>query len=186
MDSFDRPSPRFLIVSLFFTGALCGMARAQTPPPAADAPKRVAASLDALAWLEGCWRGSVNQRDFREHWLPMQGGMMIGASQTVMQGKTQDFEYLRLETRPDGVYYIAIPSGKKESAFRLVGAEEDDRGTHFTFAGTVDEFPQQIVYHRGAEGWLYASIEGKLNGEDRRVTYPMRRVDCETGEPIRK
>jgi hypothetical protein len=25
------------------------------------------------AWLEGCWRGAVNQREFREHWLPLRG-----------------------------------------------------------------------------------------------------------------
>ena len=43
-----------------------------------------------------------------------------------------------------------------------------------------------IVYRRGSEGWLYASVEGKLRGEDRTVTYPMRRVGCESGEFIRK
>ena len=34
--------------------------------------------------------------------------------------------------------------------------------------------------------WLYATIEGKLKGEERKVVYPMRRVDCESGEFIRQ
>jgi hypothetical protein len=173
------------VVALIAT--LCGAANAQAPaaeaPKASDAP---ATSLDALAWLEGCWRGSANQREFREHWLPLRGGMMVGMGQTVMQDKTQDYEYLRIESRPDGVYYVAIPSGKKESAFRLANVVTDDRGTEYTFTNAIDEFPQRIVYRRGSEGWLYASIEGKLNGEDRKVLYPMRRIGCESGEVIRK
>src|SRR4051794_2801687 len=54
---------------------------------AAPAPSPTLASLD---WLQGCWHGTVNQREFREQWLPQAGGMMIGAGQTVMQGRTQD------------------------------------------------------------------------------------------------
>jgi uncharacterized protein DUF6265 len=185
--------------SLAFAGALslllaCAASHAQAPAPAAaPTPEPAAAptpidttSLASLAWLEGCWRGAVNQREFREHWLPLRGGMMIGASHNVLQDKTVDYEYLRLESRADGLHYVAIPSGKPPADFRLATATSDDRGAHFTFVNVADAFPQQLAYHRGAEGWLYASIEGKLNGEARTVTFPMRRTNCETGEPIRK
>jgi len=47
-------------------------------------------------------------------------------------------------------------------------------------------FPAKITYRRGSEGWLYAAVEGKIDGADRQVTYPMRRIDCESGEFIRK
>jgi hypothetical protein len=42
------------------------------------------------------------------------------------------------------------------------------------------------VYRRGTEGWLYETIEGTLNGAERKVVYPLRRVDCESGEFIRQ
>ena len=61
-----------------------------------------------------------------------------------------------------------------------------DKDTIFTFANTADAFPARLVYRRGTEGWLYETIEGKMNGTDRQVIYPMRRVDCETGELIHK
>jgi len=143
-------------------------------------------TLTPLAWLDGCWRGAVNQREFREHWMPLRGDMMLGMGQTVMQGKTQDYDYLRLEQRADGVHYIIIPSGQKEVDFRLTKATTDDVGPEFTFTNRVDEFPQQVVYRRAPDGWLYATIEGKVNGEDRKATFPFRRINCETGEPIRK
>ena len=176
--------------------ALCACAAAMHFPayaqaPAAERAKDAAGApelmaLASLAWLEGCWRGSVNQREFREQWMPLRGGMMIGAGHNVTQDKTQDYEYLRLETRPDGVYYVALPSGKKESPFRLATATTDDKDTIWTFVSAADDFPQRIVYRRGTEGWLYAAIEGKLNAEERKVIFPMRRISCETGDIIRK
>ena len=150
------------------------------------APANSITTLEPLGWLQGCWDGKVNQRDFREEWLPLRGDMMIGVSHTVSQGKTQDFEYLRLELRPEGVFYVAVPSGKKETSFRFSGKTVDDDRELFTFENPVDEFPQRIIYRRGSEGWLYAQVEGKLNGQARSVIYPMRRVDCASGELIRK
>jgi hypothetical protein len=170
-------------------------ATAQDPAAAANAPAapantavpaNPASTLEPFGWLHGCWDGKVNQRDFREEWLPLRGDMMIGVSQTVSQGKTQDFEYLRLELRPEGIFYVAVPSGKKETSFRLSGRTRDGENEIFTFENPVDEFPQRIIYRRGSEGWLYAHVEGKLNGLPRSVIYPMRRVDCTSGELIRQ
>jgi hypothetical protein len=158
-------------------------APAAATPPAPVAP---AADLQPFAWLQGCWEGKVNGREFREEWLPLRGDIMVGLSQTVMQGKTQDFDYVRLESRPDGVFYVNVPSGKKETAFRFAGKTQDGARDVFTFESPVDEFPQRIVYRRGTEGWLYTSVEGQLNGAPRTVIYPMRRVDCATGEFIRQ
>ena len=130
--------------------------------------------------------GEVADYQFREHWLPLRGGLMVGAGHVVFQGKTQDYGYLRLETRPDGVYYVSISSAKKESSFKLTATAVDDKDTIFTFTSPLDEFPQRILYRRATDGWLYASVEGKVKGEEKKVIYPMRRVDCQNGDFIRK
>jgi Domain of unknown function (DUF6265) len=177
---------------------------AQTPPvppavqtaPAARAeskPAATAASAEAdlatqFAWLEGCWRGQVNQREFREHWLPPRGGLMIGAGHTVASGKTQEYEYLRLEPRVDGIYYIniAMAPGKQETAYRLVDRKMDREDEIFTFANPEQDFPQTISYRHNSGGWLFATVEGKIEGTKRQVIYPMHRINCETGEAIEK
>ena len=180
--------------------ALAGVpagAQTATPPeanpaPAASAQTKVAGAEDfaALAWLEGCWRGSANQREFNEHWLPPRGGLMVGASHTVFQGRTQGYEYLRLELRPDGVYYVAAPSGKNEVAYRLVDRTVDTTAGRtdelFNFANPAQDFPQKIIYRKGLEGWLYATVEGKVGAAPKQVIYPMRRIGCESGEFIRR
>ena len=178
-----------------------GTAMAQTPAPeaAGSLPENKTAepkagersseplAMESMAWLEGCWQGNVNKRDFREVWLPHRGGMMLGVSQTVLEGKTIDYEYLRLENRSDGVYYVAAPSRKPESAFKLTDASVDKEDAHtYTFSDPAREFPQRISYRRASEGWLYAELAGKVGGAERKVIYPMRRVDCEGGEFIRK
>ena len=151
--------------------------------PGEAAPAAAADPLAQFAWLEGCWRGSVNKREFREHWMPPRGALMLGASHTVVADKTQDYEYLRIETRSDGVYYIdvAMGPGRKESAYKLVERVMDQDDEVFTFARSGNEFPQRVLYRHNAGGWLYATVEGKHDGKDTQVIYPLRRVGCETG-----
>ena len=163
--------------------APAGAAAVDTP---ADKRVDTAATgpLAPLAWVHGCWEGKVNQRDFREEWLPLAGDVMIGVSQTTLRGKTVDFEYLRLEPRPEGVFYIAAPGGKNEAAFRLAAQTTADGGDEvFTFVNSATgvDYPQRIIYRRATEGWLYATVEGKVKGVDKQVIFPMRRVDCQTG-----
>lgn len=154
-------------------------------PPRSTAPAAELLRIDNLAWLAGCWNGNVNQRDFREQWSPLRGSMLLGAGSTVFQGKTQNFEYLRIESRPEGIFYVALPSGQRETAFKLIAIDTDDKDTIFVFVNPENDFPQRISYRRGTEGWLYATIDGKVKGEDRQVIFPMRRVGCESGEFIR-
>ena len=150
----------------------------------------VAASLSIKYLPEAPIWPQLPQRDFREHWMAPQGGMLLGVSQVVMAGKTVGYEYLKIETRPDGVYYVAVPSDSKEEAFRYAGVTIDtagDRGDHlFAFENPALEFPKRIVYRQATGGWLYAQVEGKVNGADRQVIYPMRHVDCATGAFLQK
>jgi len=191
--------PKYLqsvLTAALLAGALVGPASAQAPatPPAvppggaaSDKPADESAGpLAALAWMRGCWEGKVNQRDFREEWLPPAGDMMVGVSQTTLRDKTIDFEYLRLESRPEGVFYVAAPSGKNEAAFRLAGQTTSGGDEVFTFVNATPgaEYPQRIIYRHATEGWLYATVEGKIKGVDKQVIFPMRRVDCQTGAVV--
>ena len=191
--------PRYLqsmLTAALLAGALVGAAFAQAPatPPAVppvgaanDKPAdKPTGPLAPLAWMRGCWEGKVNQRDFREEWLPSVGDMMIGVSQTTLRDKTVDFEYLRLESRPEGVFYVAAPSGKNEAAFRLAGQTTSGGDEVFTFDNATPgaEYPQRIIYRHASEGWLYATVEGKIKGVDKQVIFPMRRVDCQTGAVV--
>lgn len=186
---------------MFAVALWSACAPAQAPPlaqaPAAPGPalqgqgEAAPAAADAeplapLAWLEGCWKGTVNQREFREQWLPLRGGVLIGAGQSVLRDKMQDYEYLRLEVRDGGVLFSQFGADLKLSSFKLASTTTDGKDTLFTFANTAQSYPAKLTYRRGVEGWLYETIEGPLNGSDKTVIYPLRRIDCESGELILK
>jgi len=148
--------------------------------PAAEPPPAAAGPLAPLAWLAGCWKGSVNQRDFREMWLPFAGRTLIGAGRQVSRGEVQDYEFLRIEARGADVVFTQLSGDRKEVSFRLASTTTDADDTIFTFENAASGFPSRLLYRRGSKGWLYETIEGTLNGAERRVIYPFRRVDCET------
>ncbi|HSU44541.1 MAG TPA: DUF6265 family protein [Casimicrobiaceae bacterium] len=157
-----------------------------TSPAAAAATPAATGPLAPLAWLAGCWQGNVNEREFREMWLPLRGGMLIGAGQQVLRGVIQDYEFLRIDARSDGVYFTQFSGDRRESSFKLSATTADGKDTLFTFANTAAAFPARLVYRHGVEGWLYETIEGPLNGSDKKVIYPLRRVDCGIGELVTK
>ena len=165
--------------------AAAPVAPGATAPAPAHAAPIATGPLAPLAWLQGCWRGEVNHREFREYWMPPQGDVMVGVGQLALDGRMNDYEYLRLESREGAVLFSQFSGDRKELAFKLATTATDDKDTVFTFANTTAEFPARLIYRRGAtDGWLYETVEGSLNGTDKRVIYPLRRVDCETDEFI--
>ena len=66
-------------------------------------------SLSDLGWLAGGWQGGVGNAQIEEHWIQPAGGMMLGLSRTLAGGRTVSFEFLRIESRADGTFYVAQP-----------------------------------------------------------------------------
>lgn len=159
---------------------------ASAPSPAPATQNAAEGGVADLAWLAGCWQNTVNGRELREEWLPLRGGMLVGAAQQTRQGVMQDYEFLRIDSREGGVYFTQFGAGGKEISFRLSGATTDGNDTIFTFDHTAPSFPARLLYRRGEQGWLYETVEGTLTRGASRVIYPLRRVDCETGELIAK
>jgi hypothetical protein len=133
-------------------------------------------SLDSLAWLAGCWHGGGDARSSVEQWMAPSGKTMLGMSRTVVNGKTEEYEFLRLHEEPNGdIFYTALPSGQQEASFKLVRIEK-----HMAvFENPEHDFPQRIIYELEDDGSLKARIEGKSKGKERGIDFPMIRVKCE-------
>ena len=170
--------PKYLqsvLTAALLAGALGGPASAQAPatPPAVAARRRgkprqagrqagdgTARATGVDARLLG---GQGQPARFSRGMAAAAGDMMVGVSQTTLRDKTVDFEYLRLESRPEGVFYVAAPSGKNEAAFRLAGQTTSGGDEVFTFVNATPgaEFPQRIIYRHASEGWLYATSRAR-------------------------
>jgi hypothetical protein len=131
-------------------------------------------SAEPPGWLAGCWEQRQGARRSLEMWMPPEGGLMLGASRTTVDGRVREFEQLRLELSGDTLVYTAVPSGQSEASFRSVEIGPD----RFTVANPQHDFPQRIGYRRQGADSVIAWIEGPGKDGTKRIEYPMRRVTC--------
>lgn len=111
-------------------------------------------SIDGLSWMAGHWSdGKVE-----ELWLAPKGELMLGVNRTIMKNGKAAFEFLRIAKTEDGIAYLAQPSGKPPTAFKLV---ELSRG-RAVFTNPENDFPKRIVYEL-RKGKLCARVD---SGDD--------------------
>ncbi len=138
------------------------------------------ATIGDLAWLSSCWMAAGQDAGSGEHWMPPAGGTMIGMSRSVRDGKTVAFEFIRIVEQEDGgLEFIASPSGQKTTSFAMVSLGDRE----VVFGNSDHDFPQRIIYRLTSDEDLLGRIEGTIDGEERAVDFPMKRIDCESGEP---
>lgn len=130
-----------------------------------------AASLDRLAWMAGGWQMTRGARCIEEHWTAPSSNVLTGMSRALDGNRTASFEFLRIEARADGVFYVAQPGGRPPMDFRLSGEPGDE--LVFLNPGHADHL-KRIVYRRDGEG-MSARVEGEDNGRAFAVEYPYRR-----------
>jgi len=111
-----------------------------------------------LSWIAGDWQTAPGgPAQIEEHWTSVAGGSMMGMSRTVAGEKTVEFEYLRIEQRTDGVYYVAHPKARCPGTdFKLTRAS----ATEAVFENPQHDFPKRIIYRKSGDDSLTASIDG--------------------------
>jgi hypothetical protein len=117
--------------------------------------------LDGLAWMAGTWTGSDGGVEMEEVWTAPKGGSMLGLHRDVAGGRTQSFEFLRIEASTHGITYWASPKGRPATPFRLAKSE----GRSVLFENPTHDFPTRILYWLAEDGALHAKIEGTQSGK---------------------
>lgn len=115
-----------------------------------------APTLADISWISGDWQTAPGgRRQIEEHWTAAAGGSMMGVSRTVAGDKTVEFEYLRIEQRADGIFYVAHPKARCPGTdFKLTRAS----ATEAIFENPQHDFPKRIIYRKTDDG-LTASID---------------------------
>ncbi len=126
------------------------------------------------AFMAGCWSGehADNRRSSYEVWIAPKAERMLGVSQTIRPERTE-FEFLRIERAAGNVDYVAQPSGRPPTRFRMTDAS----ATHADFANPEHDFPQRIRYTRDTDV-LRAELFG--GNPVRRIEFRFRKVACES------
>jgi hypothetical protein len=118
-------------------------------------------TLADLGWLAGDWQMTRGAQCIEEHWTAPSSNTLVGMGRTVTTGRTVSFEFLRIEARADGVYYVAQPNGRPPVDFKLTS--ESSSELVFVNPGHADHL-KRIVYRQAADGGLDARVEGEDGG----------------------
>ena len=117
--------------------------------PAAAEPQTTPAvpTLEGLSWLAGSWKGQAGPWTQEEHWTAPAAGLMLGLHRDAREDGRVAFEYLRIEEREDGIFYLASPGGREATAFRLI----ELTANRALFTNPEHDFPTRIVYERDGD-----------------------------------
>ena len=133
----------------------------QSAPSAPAAPNpTTTVSIADLAFMTGSWTLTRGDSVVEEHWTAPRGGTLFGVGRTLRGERTPAFEFLRIEARADGIYYVASPSGRPATPFKLRQFSKD----RVVFENLAHDFPQRITYWREGER-LCAEVSGTSKGK---------------------
>ena len=159
-------SIRFLLLSLLLAVVFPTVTIAQSPS--------ANASIHDVEWLAGCWERRSGDRATIEIWMVPAGGMMLGASRTVVSGATREYEQVMIREQGGRLVYTANPSGQAEASF--TSTEVTDSSC--VVENLAHDFPQRITYVRtGPDTWM-ARVEGPVPDGMRGFELRMTRVSC--------
>lgn len=158
---------------LFASNLNCASRIGRTSLPDSLVDRRI----EALAWLAGTWTRNEGDVFQEEAWSAPRGDAMFGIGRVVRGGRTVFFEYLRIESRTDGVFYVASPRGSGATDFRLVENTE----ARAVFENPRHDFPQRIIYWRDGDA-LRARTEGVRGGKQAKEDFFWERTD-KTSDP---
>ena len=107
--------------------------------------------------------------------MKLAGNMMLGMSHTVVNGKTREFEFIRIVQEANGeIFLVAAPSGQPSARFKLMNVANNEA----RFENPEHDFPQRIIYQRDGDS-LVGRIEGNSKGQQKVIDFPLKRVSCD-------
>jgi hypothetical protein len=133
------------------------------------APSNSASKLSDLSWIAGAWQTATGGRaQIEEYWMPPAGGSMLGISRTVAGEKTVEYEYLRIEKRGEDIFYVASPGARCPATdFKLTRVSNQEA----VFENPQHDFPKRIIYRKGSDGSLTASIDAGEGTKSKSFAY---------------
>lgn len=125
-----------------------------------------------LGWIAGHWAGSEGGAHAEEHWIAPLAGLMLGVSRTVAQNRIVAFEFLRIEKRPDGIYYVAQPGGRPPTNFKLTKSAAN----WAVFENPKHDHPKVVSYRLEDPRTLVATLEGNEGRHHKRQQFRFQRA----------
>ncbi len=132
-------------------------------------------NIKKAEWLIGTWENKTQRGSIFETWYKINDNEFSGMSYIIQEKDTVIFENIRLIQEEGGLFYIPIVKNQNDG-LPVRFASKTISETQLVFENQQHDFPQIISYTRITADSLMAEISGIKNGEERKQTFPMKRV----------
>jgi hypothetical protein len=151
----------FTVVGLI---VFCGWARSQE------------SDIKKAKWLVGTWENKTPGGSIYETWTKVNEDELAGKSYIVKENDTIIFETIRLVQEQNGLSYIPIVKNQNDGS-PVHFESKNISDSELVFENPSHDFPQIISYTKISADSLVAEISGIKNGQERKQTFPMKRVE---------
>jgi len=131
--------------------------------------------IDNAAWLIGTWENKTPRGSIYETWSKASDNELCGKSYVVTQQDTIVFETIQLVQEQNGLFYVPTVKNQNDG-LPVRFSTKTISETQLVFKNLQHDFPQIISYTKITSDSLIAEISGTKNGQDRKQTFPMKRV----------
>jgi hypothetical protein len=130
-------------------------------------------SIEQFSWLSGDWEGRWDEdTEIYESWNTVKDQAMNGIGYVMSGPDTLFSEKMKLEMKDGDIFYIVRTKQNAEPvSFRLEQYEHNEA----LFTNPEHDFPQRIIYRLEADSSLYARVEGKEEGKERKEEFRFKR-----------
>jgi Domain of unknown function (DUF6265) len=126
-------------------------------------------------WLIGTWENKTARGSIYETWNKEGDNEFSGMSYIIKENDTVVFENIRLVQEQNALVYIPAVKSQND-AMPVRFASKTISETQMVFENPEHDFPQVISYTKIGSDSLVAEISGTKNGQERKRTFPMKRV----------
>ncbi|WP_194776282.1 DUF6265 family protein [Pararhodonellum marinum] len=127
-------------------------------------------------WLLGTWENKTSRGSLFETWKWVNEMEMSGKSFYINNGDTVVLESIKLVEEADKLLYIPIVVDQNNGQpvrFEMKNLTD----SAMVFENLSHDFPQVIAYRMIHNDSLVAEISGLRNGDERKIAFPMSRVN---------
>lgn len=132
--------------------------------------------LDTAKWFIGTWQNQSADGLYSETWNLKNDSLYEGVSTVVVNKKdTVFYESITLEQKNKEVFYNVSVKDQNHGepvSFKLTSVNDKQ----LVFENPAHDFPSKITYNRIKVDSLVASISGMVDGKEKAVEFPMKKI----------
>ncbi|MGB1308268.1 MAG: DUF6265 family protein [Oceanihabitans sp.] len=127
--------------------------------------------IEQLQWLVGNWTNITEKEQSFENWVKSNDSTLTAHSYTLVKNDTVFAERVTLQQLDENQVAFTVVAYQQNNNQPVTFMLTSTKNKVFTFENPKHDFPSLIAYTNPVKDSIHAWIEGKINGNSRKVDF---------------